>query len=85
MAKTVLSPEEIFEAAKNLNAQERLRLADLLYSSEGLNELGPDKEWERAWAAEVERRDKLVDSGMLKLIDHEVAMARLDAIVNDEA
>jgi len=68
---------EIVEAqALKLTAEERAQLADRLIAS-----LFGDQEVEDAWAAEVERRVKEIESGRAKLIPGAEAIARARAAI----
>lgn len=63
--------EAIQAQALKLSAEERARLADRLIAS-----LFDDKEIEEAWAVEVERRIKEIESGRAKLVPAAEAIAR---------
>jgi putative addiction module component (TIGR02574 family) len=68
---------EIVEAqALKLTAEERAQLADRLIAS-----LFGDQEVEEAWAAEVERRVKEIESGRAKLVPGAEAIARARAAI----
>jgi putative addiction module component (TIGR02574 family) len=69
-----MAAEKVLEEALALPPEERERLADALYDS-----LEPDEEWERAWAAEVERRVKDLDEGRTRAIPAEEVFAELRA------
>ncbi len=66
--------EQILQEALALSREDRMSLVDALQES-----LEPDKEWERAWAAEVKRRMKEVDEGRARLIPAEEVFAELRA------
>ena len=68
--------EAIEEQALKLSAEERAQLADRLISS-----LFGDHEVEEAWAAEVERRVREIDSGEAQLIPAAEAIARARAAI----
>lgn len=69
------STVETLEAeALQLSAAERARLVERLIAS-----LDIDPEVERAWAAEVERRNAEIESGAVALISGSEALARLKA------
>jgi putative addiction module component (TIGR02574 family) len=68
--------EAIEAQALKLSAEERVRLADRLIAS-----LFGDKEIEEAWAVEVERRVKEIESGRAKLVPAAEAIARARAAV----
>jgi len=66
---------EALEAeALQLSASERARLVDRLIAS-----LDIDPEVEEAWAAEVERRNAEIESGVVSLIPGPQALAKLKA------
>lgn len=73
---TLDSFEEILRAALLLSPNERAMLADHLLAS-----LDPpnQKEIDKAWAEEAERRMREIDEGKVELIDGELVMARLRA------
>ena len=76
MSRTV---EELFREASELQESERAELAGLLLESiEG----EPDPGVEAAWAEEVERRVRQIDSGEVKTIPWEEVRARLHARLN---
>ena len=68
------SLEDIENEALKLPTAERARLVEHLLAS-----LDNDNEIEEAWALEVERRIKRVDSGHDQLIPLEEAIARAEA------
>ena len=68
---------EIIEAqALSLTPEERAQLADRLITS-----LFDDQDIEEAWAIEVERRIKDIESGRVKLIPASEAIARACAAI----
>jgi putative addiction module component (TIGR02574 family) len=73
--------EELFQEASKLPDNERAELAGMLLES---LEDEPDPEVEAAWAEEVERRVRQIDSGEVKLIPWEKVRADLFSRVNDE-
>jgi putative addiction module component (TIGR02574 family) len=78
MARTL---DEIYREAAELSDNERAELAGLLLGSlEG----EPDPGVEAAWAEEVERRIRQVDSGEVKLIPWEQVRAELFSRASDE-
>lgn len=67
---------EIIEAeALRLSAPERARLVERLIAS-----LDIDPQVEEAWAAEVERRNREIESGKVSLVSGPEAIARLRAL-----
>ncbi|MGH8729756.1 MAG: addiction module protein [Burkholderiales bacterium] len=71
----MLSTVEALEAeALQLSASERARLIERLIAS-----LDADPEIEKAWAAEVERRNAEIESGAVSLIPGPEALAKLKA------
>ena len=78
MARTL---QEIYRDAAQLPDRERAELAGMLLES--LDD-EPDPGVEAAWAEEVERRIRQVDSGEVKLIPWEQVRAELFARANDE-
>jgi putative addiction module component (TIGR02574 family) len=71
MASTV----EVIEAeALQLSAAERAQLVERLIAS-----LDTDPEVEKAWAAEVERRNAEIESGAVSMIPGPEALAQLKA------
>jgi putative addiction module component (TIGR02574 family) len=68
--------EVIEEQALKLSAEERAQLADRLISS-----LFGDHEVEEAWAVEVERRVREIESGEAQLIPASEAIARARAAI----
>ena len=79
MARTL---SEIFHEASELSDNERAELAGLLLDSlDG----EPDREVEAAWAEEIERRVRQIDSGEVKLIPWEQVRAELFGRANDES
>ncbi len=71
MARTL---QEIYREASELPDRDRAELAGMLLESlEG----EPDPEVEAAWAEEVERRIRQIDSGEVKLIPWEQVRAEL--------
>jgi len=78
MARTL---HEIYREATELPDRERAELAGMLLESlEG----EPDSNIEAAWADEVERRIRQVDSGEVKLIPWEQVRADLFGRLDDE-
>jgi putative addiction module component (TIGR02574 family) len=72
---------ELFREAAELSERERAELAGrLLESLEG----EPDEDVEAAWAEEVERRIRQIDSGEVKTIPWEQMRAELYARLNDK-
>lgn len=72
---------ELFREASELSEPERAELAGLLLESlEG----EPDEDVEAAWAEEVERRVRQIDSGEVKTIPWEQVRAELYARLNDK-
>ena len=68
---------EIIEAqALSLTPEERARLADRLITS-----LFDDQDIEEAWAVEVERRIKDIESGRARLVPASEAIARARAAI----
>ena len=68
------SPEELRKRALGLPAGERLALAtELLDSVEGVH----DREWANAWAAELDRRVKELESGEVEAIPWEQVKAEM--------
>ena len=66
---------EALEAeAMQLSASDRARLVDRLIAS-----LDIDPEIEEAWAAEVERRNAEIESGVVSLMSGPEALAKLKA------
>lgn len=76
MARTL---DELFREASELSENERAELAGLLLESlQG----EPDEGVEVAWAEEVERRVRQIDSGEVKTIPWEQVRANLHARLN---
>lgn len=72
---------ELFEEASQLTEMDRAELAGrLLESLHG----EPDENVEAAWAEEIERRIRQIDSGEVKTIPWEEVRAKLYARLNDE-
>jgi putative addiction module component (TIGR02574 family) len=69
-----MAVEKVLQEALALPREERTRVLEALQES-----LEPDEEWERAWAAEAERRMKAVNEGRAQLIPHETVFAELRA------
>jgi putative addiction module component (TIGR02574 family) len=78
MARTL---HEIYSEATELSDRERAELAGMLLESLE-SELDPSIE--AAWADEVERRIRQVDSGEVKLIPWEQVRADLFGRIDDE-
>ena len=78
MARTL---QDIYRDAAQLSDRERVELAGMLI--DGLAEES-DPGVEAAWAEEVERRIREVDSGEVKLISWEQVRAELFGRANDE-
>ncbi len=73
--------DELLREASELSERERAELAGLLLESlEG----EPDEGVEAAWAEEVERRVREIDSGLVQTIPWEQVRAELFARLNDE-
>jgi putative addiction module component (TIGR02574 family) len=70
----LMAVEKILREALALSREDRARVLEALQKS-----LEPDEEWEKAWAAEVERRMKAVDEGRARLIPAEEIFAELRA------
>jgi putative addiction module component (TIGR02574 family) len=62
--------EKVLQEALALPREDRARLLEALQES-----LEPDEEWEKAWAAEIQRRKRAVDEGRARLIPHEEVFA----------
>lgn len=78
MARTL---DEIYQEASELPDNERAELAGLLLESlDG----EPDPGVEAAWAEEVERRVRQIDSGEVKMIPWEQVRAELFGRASDE-
>jgi len=78
MARTL---EEIYQEASELSDNERAELAGLLLETlDG----EPDPGVEAAWADEVERRVRQIDSGEVKMIPWEQVRAELFGRASDE-
>jgi putative addiction module component (TIGR02574 family) len=71
---------ELRDELLHLSAEERQELADELYES--LDDTR-DPEWERAWAAEIERRVQDVADGRVELLDADAVHADLRAELRD--
>jgi putative addiction module component (TIGR02574 family) len=75
------SVDELFQEATELSEGERAELAGLLLESlEG----EPDEGVEAAWAEEIERRVRQIDSGEVTTIPWEEVRAKLFARLNEE-
>ena len=72
---------ELRDELLHLSAEERQELADALYES--LDDEPHDPEWERAWAAEIERRVQDVADGRVELLDADEVHADLRAELRD--
>ncbi|HJQ27493.1 MAG TPA: addiction module protein [Blastocatellia bacterium] len=73
--------KEVFEAASELPENDRAELAGMLLDTlDG----EPDPDVEAAWAEEVERRVRQVDSGEVKMIPWEEVRAELFARTSDD-
>lgn len=68
--------EEVESAALQLPRPDRARLAERLIAS-----LDEEDEIEQAWAAEIERRVREVDSGEVELIPGEQVMADMRSLL----
>jgi putative addiction module component (TIGR02574 family) len=74
--------KDLFREASELSESERAELAGLLLESlEG----EPDEDVEAAWAEEIERRVRQIDSGEVKTIPWEQVRANLYARLNDKS
>jgi len=72
---------ELFREASELTERERAELAGLLLESlEG----EPDENVEAAWAEEIERRVRQIDSGEVETVPGEQVRAELYARLNDK-
>jgi putative addiction module component (TIGR02574 family) len=71
---------ELRDELLHLSAEERQELADELYES--LDD-SRDPEWERAWAAEIERRAQDVADGRVELLDADAVHAELHSELRD--
>ena len=72
---------ELFREASELTERERAELAGLLLESlEG----EPDENVEAAWAEEIERRVRQIESGDLETVPWEQVRAELYARLNDK-
>ena len=73
--------KDLFREASELSESELAELAGLLLESlEG----EPDEDVEAAWAEEIERRVRQIDSGEVKTIPWEQVRANLYARLNDK-
>ena len=72
---------ELFQEATQLSENERAELAGLLLES---LEAEPDEGVEAAWAEEIERRVRQIDSGEVKTIPWEEVRAQLHARLNED-
>jgi putative addiction module component (TIGR02574 family) len=72
---------ELRDELLRLSAEERQELADELYES--LDGEPDDPEWERAWAAELERRVQDVVDGRVELLEADAVHADLRADLRD--
>ncbi|MBV9068690.1 MAG: addiction module protein [Acidobacteria bacterium] len=73
--------EELYDEASHLPDNDRAELAGmLLHSLDG----EPDPDIEAAWAEEIERRVRQIDSGEVKLIPWEQVRAELFSRTSDE-
>ena len=72
---------ELRDELSHLSFEERQELADELYES--LDDAAQDPEWERAWAAEVERRVQDVVDGRVELLDADEVHESLRAELRD--
>jgi putative addiction module component (TIGR02574 family) len=70
---------EIVEEALLLPELERDAIATALWKSLHNDVCDTNEEWEREWAAELERRCKEIDEGKVQMIPHEEVMATLRA------
>jgi putative addiction module component (TIGR02574 family) len=71
---------ELFEEASLLSENERAELAGLLLQS---IDVEPDADVEAAWAEEIERRVRQVDSGEVRTIPWNEVRAKLHARLNE--
>jgi putative addiction module component (TIGR02574 family) len=72
--------EEVHQLAHALPEEQRIRLANSLYESIGVDEgEGSEAEIAAAWDEEIKRRLDEIDSGAVKMIPHEEVMAGLRA------
>ncbi len=73
--------QELYREATDLPERERAELAGMLIESlDG----PPDENVEAAWAEEVERRVREIDSGAVKTVPWEQVRAELFSRMNDE-
>jgi putative addiction module component (TIGR02574 family) len=70
---------DLFREASELSERERAELAGLLLES---LESEPDKDVEAAWAEEIERRVRQLDSGEVKTIPWQQVRTELFARLN---
>ncbi len=73
--------EELFREAAELPESERAELAGLLLES---IEAEPDEGVEAAWAEEIERRVRQIETGEVKTIPWEEVRAKLHARLNEK-
>ena len=72
---------ELFEQASRLAEPDRAELAGrLLQTLHG----EPDEEVEAAWAEEIERRVRQIDSGEVETIPWEEVRAKMRALLNEK-
>lgn len=76
-----MTRKELREEVMKLPTQERLQLADEIYSS-----AAPESEEaiERLWIAEAERRLDEILSGEVEAVDGEEAMRRIRATIHEK-
>jgi putative addiction module component (TIGR02574 family) len=69
-----MAVEKILQEALALPREDRARVLEALQES-----LGPDEQWEQAWAAEIDRRLRNLDEGRTRAIPAEEVFAKLRA------
>lgn len=74
---------QVFSGALSLSEEERAELAHVLLVSLHGSVQNMDEEAAAAWCEEVERRARAVADGTAKLVDWEVACARIEAKLRD--
>ena len=71
-----MTSKEILGQALNLSSEDRAKLALAIISSlDG----PPDKDVEKAWVDEIERRVKEVQNGTVEVLEWEVVRKRIEA------